>query len=193
MTPDTVTARAFIAKWRASALKERSASQEHFLDLCRLPDEPTPAATDPAGEWYCFERGAREDSAGGWADVWKRGDFSREHKGRHADPAASFDRLRQYASALENPPLLIVPDMARFRLRTHWANGVSVMQESALEGLADGAARDTLKWAMSDPERLPPGETRQAVTERAAAMSQTLGAVAGCIEAAASGKPGSSM
>ena len=32
----------FIAKWRASELKERSASQEHFIDLCRLLDEPTP-------------------------------------------------------------------------------------------------------------------------------------------------------
>ncbi len=26
----------FITKWRASALKERSAAQEHFIDLCRL-------------------------------------------------------------------------------------------------------------------------------------------------------------
>ena len=33
----------FIAKWRASELKERSASQEHFIDLCRLLGEPTPA------------------------------------------------------------------------------------------------------------------------------------------------------
>ena len=62
----------FIAKWRASALKERSASQEHFIDLCRLLGEPTPAEADPAGETYCFERGARKDTGGaGWADVWK--------------------------------------------------------------------------------------------------------------------------
>jgi hypothetical protein len=27
---------AFISKWRHIELKERSASQEHFLDLCRL-------------------------------------------------------------------------------------------------------------------------------------------------------------
>ena len=34
----------FIDKWRASELKERSlAAQEHFIDLCRLLDEPTPA------------------------------------------------------------------------------------------------------------------------------------------------------
>ena len=38
-----VTPHAFITKWRASALKERSASQEHFIDLCRLQKEPTPA------------------------------------------------------------------------------------------------------------------------------------------------------
>ena len=39
----------------------------------------------------------------------------------------------------------------------------------ALDGLADAASRDKLKWAMSDPERLRPGESRQALTERAAA------------------------
>ena len=33
----------FIAKWQASELKERSAAQEHFIDLCRLLGEPTPA------------------------------------------------------------------------------------------------------------------------------------------------------
>ena len=63
----------FITKWRASELKERSASQEHFIDLCRLLGEPTPAEADPSGEAYCFERGARKDTGGdGWADVWKR-------------------------------------------------------------------------------------------------------------------------
>jgi hypothetical protein len=34
---------AFIKKWKAANLKERSTSQEHFIDLCRLLDEPTPA------------------------------------------------------------------------------------------------------------------------------------------------------
>ena len=48
----------FIAKWRASELKERSAAQEHYIDLCRLLGEPTPAEADPTGESYCFEKGA---------------------------------------------------------------------------------------------------------------------------------------
>ena len=62
----------FIAKWHASELKERSAAQEHFIDLCRLLDERTPAEADSTGDWYCFERGARKDIGGdGWADVWE--------------------------------------------------------------------------------------------------------------------------
>ncbi len=165
----------FIAKWRVVELKERSASQSHFNDLCALVDEPTPTDADPSGEWYCFERGARKDSGGdGWADVWKRGCFAWEYKGRRADLDAAFNQLRQYAFALENPPLLIVSDMARFRIRTNWTNSVSMTHEFTLEDLADGATRDKLKWAMSDPERLRPGETRQTVTERAAATFAEL-------------------
>ena len=172
---DAITPAAFIAKWRAAELKERSASQEHFIDLCRLLGEPTPAEADPTGESYCFERGTRKDGGGkGWADVWKRHHFAWEYKGRHADLDAAFDQLRQYALALENPPLLIVSDMARFRIRTNWTNSVSVSHRFALEDLADASVRARLKWAMSQPERLRPGETRQALTERAAAAFARL-------------------
>ena len=169
----------FITKWRASELKERSASQEHFIDLCRLLDEPTPAEADPTGDHYCFERGARKDTGGkGWADVWKRHHFAWEYKGKHKNLDAAFNQLRQYALALENPPLLIVSDMARFRIRTNWTNSVSETHEFTLDDLADAATRNMLKWAMSEPERLRPGETRQTVTERAAttfaALAQAL-------------------
>ena len=91
----------FITKWRASELKERSAAQEHFIDLCRLLGEPTPVEADPAGDHYCFERGAYKDSGGGgWADVWKHHCFAWEYKGKHANLDAAFDQLRQYALAL---------------------------------------------------------------------------------------------
>ena len=165
-----MTPHAFIAKWRDATLKERSAAQEHFLDLCRLLDEPTPAEADPTGATYCFERGARKDTGGdGWADVWKRHCFAWEYKGQRADLDAAFAQLRQYALALENPPLLIVSDLRRFRIRTNWTNSVSQTHEFDLDDLADHATRDRLKWAFSDPERLRPGVTRQALTERAAA------------------------
>ena len=165
----------FIAKWRASELKESSASQEHFIDLCRLLDEPTPADADPTGEHYCFERGAHKDTGGdGWADVWKRHCFAWEYKGKHSDLDAAFNQLRQYALALENPPLLIVSDMERFRIRTNWTNSVSETHEFTLDALSKAAVRNKLKWAMSDPERLRPDENRQTLTERAATTFATL-------------------
>ena len=174
-----MTPHAFIAKWRDVTLKERSAAQEHFLDLCRLLDEPTPAEADPTGATYCFERGARKDTGGdGWADVWKRHCFAWEYKGQRANLDAAFAQLRQYALALENPPLLIVSDLRRVRIRTNWTNSVSTTYEFDLDDLTDSTVRDRLKWAFSDPERLRPGETRRALTERAAAafaaVAQTL-------------------
>ena len=60
----------FIAKWRKVELKERSAAQEHFLDLCRMLGHPTPAEADPTGETFCFEKGA-EKHGGGWVGFSK--------------------------------------------------------------------------------------------------------------------------
>ena len=171
-----LTAAEFIDKWRAVTLNERAVSQSHFNDLCALLDEPTPVAADPDGEWYCFERGARKDSGGGggWADVWKRGCFAWEYKSQGKDLDAAFQQLRQYALALENPPLLIVSDMRRFRIHTNWTNSVSTVHEFTLYELDDPATRNLLKWAFSDPERLRPEQTRQALTEQAAATFAEL-------------------
>ncbi len=72
--------------------------------------------------------------------------FAWEYKGRRANLDAAFNQLRQYAFALENPPLLIVSDMARFRIRTNWTNSVSLTHEFTLEDLADGAVREKLRW-----------------------------------------------
>ena len=46
MPPPTVSAQEFVTKWRQSTLKERSAAQEHFIDLCHLVGHPTPAEDD---------------------------------------------------------------------------------------------------------------------------------------------------
>ena len=160
----------FITKWRASALTERAGSQAHFNDLCDLLNEPKPTDADPSGETYCFERGVQKEGGGaGWADVWKRHHFAWEYKGKHANLDAAFKQLRQYSLALENPPLLIVCDMLRFRIRTNWTNTVSKTHTFELDDLAEAATRQKLKWALSDPERLKPGQTRQALTEQAAA------------------------
>jgi hypothetical protein len=48
----------FYNKWRRVELKERTASQSHFNDLCRLVGHPTPIEDDPTGERFTFEAGA---------------------------------------------------------------------------------------------------------------------------------------
>ncbi len=53
----TLSPQEFVTKWHEIALKERSAAQEHFIDLCRLVGHPTPAEADPAGERFTFEAG----------------------------------------------------------------------------------------------------------------------------------------
>ena len=106
----------FVRKWSDSQLRERQGSQEHFLDLCALLGEPTPATDDPLGERYCFERGAQEIGGGdGWADVWRRGCFGWEYKGKHKDLNAALRQLQAYALNLENPPYLVVCHGAHHR------------------------------------------------------------------------------
>ena len=170
-----MTPHAFITKWRNVELKERSASQAHFLDLCGLLGIDDPVTADPKGEWFTFEKGATKTSGGeGWADVWRRGCFAWEYKGKRKDLKAAFAQLQQYAVALENPPLLIVSDMDRIQLHTNWTNTVQQVHDIALDELADAAKRDLLKAAFTDPERLRPAKTRQGLTEEAAGRFAAL-------------------
>lgn len=63
----------FVSKWSKSELKERSACQEHFTDLCRLVGHPTPAEADPLEKSYCFERFAEKlDGRDGFAGIQKQ-------------------------------------------------------------------------------------------------------------------------
>ena len=83
----------FIAKWQASTRNERSACQEHFIDLCHLLDEPTPNS-DPTGEDYAFEKGATKFTGeDGWADVWRRNRFAWEYKKKRGDLNAAYRQL----------------------------------------------------------------------------------------------------
>jgi len=164
MTPEK-----FIAKWKDSTLKERSASQSHFNDLCDVLGVEKPTDVDQKGDWYCFERGASKTAGGeGWADVWKRGHFGWEYKGKRKDLTAAFAQLQQYAVALENPPLLVVSDMDRIIVHTNWTNTVSEVHTIQLEELKDAGKRDLLRWVFTDPERLKPAKTIDALTREAA-------------------------
>ena len=69
---------------------------------------------------------------------------------------AAFEQFRQYSLALENPPLLIVSDMVRFRIRTNWTNSVSQTHEFELADLADAATPDRLKPCRRRPAAAAP-------------------------------------
>ncbi|MCC9000937.1 MAG: class I SAM-dependent DNA methyltransferase [Candidatus Contendobacter sp.] len=174
MTPEK-----FIDIWRKNTLKERSGSQSHFNQLCDLLGVSQPAIADPHGEWFTFEKGAKKTEGGdalrprsgqGWADVWKKGCFAWEYKGKHKDLSAALRQLQQYALALDNPPLLIVSDMETIEIHTNFTNAVHQVYRLALDDLADPAQRQRLKWAFTEPERLKPTVTRQKVTEDAATI-----------------------
>ena len=164
-----MTPQAFIEKWRDVELKERSASQSHFNDLCRLLEMLDPTTADPKGTWFTFEKGASKTSGGeGWADVWRENCFGWEYKGKRKDLDAALAQLRQYALALDNPPLLIVSDMDQIHIHTNFTNTVHKTYKFKLEDLRDAGKRDQLRHAFTDPERLKPEKTRQLLTEEAA-------------------------
>ena len=169
----------FVAKWRKVELKERSAAQEHFLDLCRLLEHPTPAEADPAGESFCFEKGAEKHGGGdGFADVWKRNCFGWEYKGKTKDLGAAYDQLLRYRDALANPPYLVVCDLDRIVVRTNFTGTVSVAYEIPLEKLGEPQHLEILRAVFAGSEKFKPGKTSAAITqeaaERIAAIAQTL-------------------
>ena len=170
MTPDQ-----FIHKWKDVTLSERSASQQHFLDLCALIGEPTPVEADPSGDTFTFEKGGTTATGGhGWADVWKRGAFAWEYKGPGKDLNAAYLQLKKYADMLENPPLLITSDTKRIEIHTNFTNTVKVMHAIEITDLADPAHREMLRSVFVDPEKLRPGVTRQQVTTKAASTFSEL-------------------
>ncbi len=159
----------FVRKWRSVELREKQASQEHFLDLCRLVGAKTPADEDPKGERYCFERGAKKAGAGdGWADVWRKGHFAWEYKGPGKDLERAHQQLLQYSAALDNPPLLVVSDMDTIIIRTNFTNTVQQLHTITLDTLSEPENLEKLRWLFTEPERFRPGITTSFITEAAA-------------------------
>jgi hypothetical protein len=165
MTPEE-----FIAKWRGSELTERAAAQSHFNDLCSVLGVPSPTDADQRGAEYTFEKSTRKigDTAG-FADVWKRECFAWEYKGNRRNLVEAYAQLKQYADALENPPLLIVSDMQEIRVHTNFTNAIAQQHVIPLAEMRSVEARDLLRNCFLHPERLLPTETRESVTAKAAA------------------------
>ncbi|MBM4082133.1 MAG: class I SAM-dependent DNA methyltransferase, partial [Planctomycetes bacterium] len=164
-----MTVSEFVAKWQKAALTERAAAQQHFLDLCDLLEHPKPAQADPTGEWFTFEKGAAKHGGGdGFADVWKRGFFGWEYKGKHKDLDAAYDQLLQYREALENPPLLVVCDMDRIVVHTNFTATVAEVHDIPLAELHQPRHLEILRAVFHSPDKLKPGITSEIITAEAA-------------------------
>ena len=158
----------FVAKWRKVELKERSAAQEHFLNLCSLLEHPTPAE-DPTGENFCFEKGVQKHGGGdGFADVWKKNCFGWEYKGKAKDLDAAYDQLLRYRDALANPPYLVACDLDRIVVHTNFTGTVSQAHEIPLERLGEPQNLEILRAVFAGSEKFKPGKTSEAITQEAA-------------------------
>ena len=146
-------------------------AQEHFIDLCRLPDHPTPTEADPSRTWYTFEAGATKATGGQrYADVWKRDYFAWAYTGGHADLDRAYGQVLLYSGALGNPPLLIVSDGQRFRIHTHFTHTVRVTYELTLDDLLQPAKLGSAAQSLHRPGGAappdPPRSERQRLTSR---------------------------
>src|SRR5487761_2657344 len=158
----TITPQDFVNKWRQSEMKERSGYQEHFIDVCHLVGHATPGEEDPSGTRFTFEAGATKQAGGqGWADVWYKGRFALEYKGKDADLDKAYQQLLRYRESLQNPPLLIVSDFERIVIHTNFTNTVKRVETLTLDDLLIPARLELLRAAFEDPESFRAKQTVQ--------------------------------
>jgi hypothetical protein len=164
MTPEE-----FIAKWSPGgtnyAMSERAGAQPHFIGLCQLLGLESPNDAED----YTFEKGTLKlGSKRGFADVFKRGCFAWEYKAPNGDLTAALRQLKDYASALDNPPLLIVSDRLRFEIYTQFTGRPTETISISLKQLADPAQLEILRRAFVSPQSFEPKRTNRDITEEAA-------------------------
>jgi type II restriction/modification system DNA methylase subunit YeeA len=168
-------AETFIRRWERSTLKERSAAQTHFNDLCELLGIKPPVESDPTGEWFGFEMPTRKRGGRrGFADVGRKGHFAWEYKGNRKDLDAALDQLRQYAPALHYPKLLVVSDTKIIRVVTAFNDTAETVYQYELGDLRSPARIEQLRFVFEDPDRLKPGITPAHVTEQAAGKFRVI-------------------
>src|SRR4051812_31792400 len=178
----------FKRKWARYSGKETAAYQEHFNDLCALLGQPSPATADPTGnESFCFQKRVVKDAElfavqdlgriaeepdadreRGFADVWRKGCFAWEYKGKKKNLDAAYQQLLRYRESLLNPPLLVVCDFDRYVVRTNFNGTVQETHEFTNAGIERPENLRILRSLFSDPDYLKPTRTTAQVTEQLA-------------------------
>ena len=172
----------FKKKWAQVTAKEMSAYQSHFDDLCRLLHISPPLEADPQGETFCFQKRVLKDmelfafddsgnvdesheSERGFADVWKKGCFAWEYKGKKKNLDDAYRQLLRYRESLLNPPLLVVCDFDRFIIRTNFNGTVQETHEFTNAQIEDPKVLTLLRHVFTNPDYLKPQRTTAEVTE----------------------------
>jgi hypothetical protein len=155
-----------IETWHKNELNEEAGAQGHFEDLCTLLGIPKPR---DKGQ-YCYERkSALAEGKTGYADVWKDQFFGWENKAPGENLNKALDQLKRYASALNNPPLLVVCDRERIEIHTNFQNYPPEVHRIGLLEIGVPENLQKLKWVFTDPDKLKPLKSSAAITETAAA------------------------
>jgi type II restriction/modification system DNA methylase subunit YeeA len=163
--------------WSGSKLGERQGYQQHFLNICSVLGEKSPAACDQTGETFTFEKHVSKTLGGkGFADVWKKNFFAWEYKRQHKNLSVAYRQLIDYRDDLENAPLLVVSDFERFEVHTCWNFTKPRKFEFHLSDLLRHEPtltcpippQDVLRAVFQDPEQLRPEHVSAKVTEAAA-------------------------
>jgi hypothetical protein len=186
-----MTVAEFKKKWARYSGKETAGYQAHFEDLCRVLGQPTPTEADPSGDdFFCYQKrvvkdlelfelhdqGPAEDPGErGFADVWKKGCFGWEYKGKKRNLDEAYKQLLRYREALLNPPLLVVCDFDRYIVRTNFNGTVQETHEFTNEQIDRPENWRILRAVFEDPDFLKPQRTTAQVTER---LAEQIAAVA---------------
>ena len=178
-----MTAAEFKKKWSRYSGKETSAYQSHFDDLCRLLEQPTPNEADPSGaDFFCYQKrvvkdaelfdvetpSASEPEERGFADVWKKGCFAWEYKGKKKNLDEAYKQLLRYRESLLNPPLLVVCDFDRYIVKTNFNGTVQEVHEFTNAEIDRPENWRILRALFENPDFLKPQRTTAEVTEKLA-------------------------
>jgi type II restriction/modification system DNA methylase subunit YeeA len=134
--------------------------------------EPTPNEADATGTTYAFEKAVTKAAGGdGFADVWKKGFFGWEYKGKRKDLKVAYLQLLGYREDLSNPPLLVVSDLDSIEIRTNFTSLNPKLYTVTLDDLAaddPSEALRILRAVFTAPEELRPRIQPVHITEQAA-------------------------
>ena len=156
------------------------------LPVARPADTRT-KPTHPAANLFCFQKrvvkdaelfdlhetpDASEPAERGFADVWKKGCFAWEYKGKKKNLDEAYKQLLRYRESLLNPPLLVVCDFDRYIIRTNFNGTVQDVYEFTNDQIDRPENLRILRALFTDPEFLKPQRTTAQVTENLAATNR---------------------